>query len=240
MLILSLDTTTRAGSGAVTRDGVVLCEEPSDPARDHATQLPGTVAALIHNAGVALGEIDAFAVATGPGSFTGLRIGIAAMQALAVARNRPLIGISALDALAMQVPKGRVATWMDAWRGEVYASLYEDGREVEPAVVAHPEQLVTRLGGVKTTFIGDGVSLYRDLVAQRLRTDAEFADPLVPLLAGAIAKLGSKMALAGHLPSPDDIRPLYVRRTDADLSRDGEQRRQDGAGDAGRRPPTAD
>src|SRR5215213_4015781 len=100
MLILALDTTTRAGSCALGRDGIVMHEFASDPASSHAEHLPGDLIALLGVAQLGLDVIDVFAVATGPGSFTGLRVGIATMQGLAFAAGKPLIGVSALDALA--------------------------------------------------------------------------------------------------------------------------------------------
>ena len=100
MLILSLDTTTRAGSCALMRDERLLREQASDTSREQAERLPGELAALLERESVALQEIDCFAVATGPGSFTGLRVGIATMQGLAVATGKPLVGVSAFDALA--------------------------------------------------------------------------------------------------------------------------------------------
>ena len=142
VLVLALDTTTSSGSCALARDGVVVCEQVNDAPNAHAEHLPGDLMSLLDRAGVRLQEIDAFAVAVGPGSFTGLRIGIATMQGLAFAEGKPLIGVSGFDALARiadgepATPKpasegGRVATWVDAWRGEVFAALYEDGREIE-------------------------------------------------------------------------------------------------------------
>ena len=156
MLILSLDTTTRAGSCALVRDGQVLREEPGDAAREQAERLPGDLAALLERESVSLRDIDLLAVATGPGSFTGLRVGIATMQGLAMAIGAPLIGVSAFDALAHLATSGqgvigghRVAAWIDAWRGEVFAATYEDGREVAPAIVAPPDALLAaaRRGG---------------------------------------------------------------------------------------------
>ncbi|MGE3404709.1 MAG: tRNA (adenosine(37)-N6)-threonylcarbamoyltransferase complex dimerization subunit type 1 TsaB [Vicinamibacterales bacterium] len=240
MLILALDTTTRAGSCALARDGRVVREQASDPGQPPAARLPADLMALLDAAGVALDAIDLFAVATGPGSFTGLRIGIATMQGLAFARSKPLIGISGLDALAAiatsaEIPSVRsgasalppttdhrpptIVTWVDAWRGEVYAARYEAGREVEAPIVAPPAQLLARIT-TPALFIGDGAAAYRDEIARALGDRGQLAEPLTPLLAGAIARLADAAAAAGHLPAADAIRPLYVRRPDAELARD--------------------
>ena len=245
--MLSLDTTTRTASCAVARDGVVLNEESIDPARQLALQLPGALRDILDLSAIALEEIDAFAVATGPGSFTGLRIGIATMQGLAFGQRRPLIGISGLTALrAVASPAflgSRIATWVDAWRGDVYAALFEDGRQVGEPVVAKPADLLDamlgrdsgfeigdssgsripdpgfRLMANDVTFIGDGADTYRELIVSRLGHAARIADPVVPLLAGVIAVLAAIDYTKGHRPPPHAIRPLYVRRPDAELAR---------------------
>src|SRR4029453_5499682 len=117
VLVLALDTTTSSGSCALARDARVLCEQVNQAPNAHAEHLPGDLMSLLGRAGVALSEIDAFAVAIGPGSFTGLRIGIATMQGLAFAAGKALVGVSGFDALARLAGSGgRVATWVDAWR----------------------------------------------------------------------------------------------------------------------------
>jgi tRNA threonylcarbamoyladenosine biosynthesis protein TsaB len=220
MLVLALDTTTRVASCALARDGRVLREQGGEAAQAQAERLPGELIALLELERVRLEEIDVYAVSTGPGSFTGLRVGIATMQGLAFATGKPLIGISTLDALhdAARPFAGRVATWVDAWRGEVYAALYEDGREIEGATIAHPDQLLVRLAGQPTTFIGDGAATYAEAIRAAL-ANASIANPATPLLAGTIARLATDAARAGQLPPPHAIRPLYVTRPPA--PRDG-------------------
>ena len=188
---------------------------------------------------IALEEVDAFAVATGPGSFTGLRIGIATMQGLAFGQGKPLIGISGLTALrAVASPAflgSRIATWVDAWRGDVYAALFEDGRQMGEPVVAKPVELLDALVSPQRmtsiertstgfdndiTFIGDGAETYRDLIVSRLGHAARIADPVAPLLAGVIGVLATIDYTKGHRPPPHAIRPLYVRRPDAELARE--------------------
>ena len=235
VLILALDTTTRAGSCAIAQEGTVVREEASSPNEAPATRLPGDLMMLLADSNLMLDDVDAFAVATGPGSFTGLRIGIATMQGLAFATGKPLIGISGFAALAASAaidpgnqeprasttrhPPSTIRTWVDAWRGEVYSAVFEGPRQVRVAVVAPPDRLLREVTG-ECTFVGDGAATYRPLIEQTLGRRARFADPLTPRLAGHIARLAWVAAQHGELPPPHVIRPLYVRRPDAELARE--------------------
>ncbi len=138
VLILALDTTTRGGSIAVVRDhgtpqgGALQIEllalVPGDGTRTHGERLPGEIAVALDRAGVPKTAIDLLAVATGPGAFTGLRIGLAAIQGLAMTLNRPVVGVSALDALVRESGNPQtefIAPWMDAQRGDVFAALHQ-------------------------------------------------------------------------------------------------------------------
>jgi tRNA threonylcarbamoyladenosine biosynthesis protein TsaB len=236
MFVLALDTTTRAGSCALLDENGVTHDRPGDASQPHAARLPGDLMTLLDVVRVPLAAIDVYAVAVGPGSFTGLRVGIAAMQGLAFAAGKPRVGVSALDALAVvggaaappTVPPEahrearattRVATWVDAWRGEVYAALYENGRAVEEPIVDRPAAILERLGPRATLFIGDGAATYADLIQSTLPS-ATIAVPALPRLAGTIARLAADAARAGHRPPPHAIRALYVRRPDAERARD--------------------
>jgi tRNA threonylcarbamoyladenosine biosynthesis protein TsaB len=172
MVILALDTTTPTGSCALAVDGVVVREEASDSSLPPATRLPLDLMTMLDNGNMKLGDVDAFAVAIGPGSFTGLRIGIATMQGLAFAGGKPLFGVSALDALAgvgdAEADGRRIATWVDAWRGEVYAALYKGERQIEEPVVAAPDEVLAGLGLVPALFIGDGARTYQDAIRRAM------------------------------------------------------------------------
>jgi tRNA threonylcarbamoyladenosine biosynthesis protein TsaB len=231
MLVLALDTTTSSGSCALARDGRVVVEQVNEAPNAHAEHLPGDLMLLLGRAETRLADIDVFAVATGPGSFTGLRIGIATMQGLAFAEGKPLVGVSGFDALArIAGNEASVAAWVDAWRGDVFAALYENGREVEPPVVGRPEALLDALRdrgvrpGRPTVFIGDGARQHADVIRQTLGQAARIADPPAPPLAGTIAILAGEMSTAGD-HAPHAIHPLYIRRTDAELARDARARR---------------
>jgi tRNA threonylcarbamoyladenosine biosynthesis protein TsaB len=132
VVILALDTTTRAGSVAVTDDDMLLAVVDGDASRTHGERLPGEIARALAEAGLTSRELALLAVAVGPGAFTGLRIGLAAIQGLAMVLEIPVVGVSALDALAWEASAVRrdeerhVITWMDAQRGEVFAAHYVD------------------------------------------------------------------------------------------------------------------
>jgi len=230
MIVLALDTTTRAGSVALVIDDRVVDERQGDDARSHAERLPAELLALASANDVGIGDVDLFAVASGPGSFTGLRIGIATIQGLALVTHRPIVAISALDALADVAaidaePETTVAAWMDAHRRDVFAALYSvDGARtqmLEPPTVEPPAALLARwqehLSGHAVVFLGDGAVLYREMISTAVPS-ARVAAP--PPLAGAIGRLAAARARTGETIDPSAIRPLYVRRPDAELARE--------------------
>jgi tRNA threonylcarbamoyladenosine biosynthesis protein TsaB len=219
VLILALDTTTRAGSLAVVGDGVVLAETTGDATRTHGERLPADILHACAAAGVSLAEIELFAVAAGPGSFTGLRVGIAAIQGLAFATNRLVVPVSTLEAIAdtRRAAGARVAAWMDAQRQEVFAAI---PGEIE-AMSGSPEDVLaswlsqTDLRGIE--FHGDGAVRY----APRIRTvlgDYVTVATSVPPLAGAVAAIAEREH--GRAVLPHAIVPIYVRKSDAELARD--------------------
>src|SRR5262245_60283478 len=126
MHILALDTTTREGSVSIVSDAGVLVETRGDASRSHAERLPADLLRALELCGLSSSDIDVFAVACGPGSFTGLRIGIATIQGLAFAHNARVVPVSALMALAEAASQdlaagALVGAWMDAHRREVFS-----------------------------------------------------------------------------------------------------------------------
>jgi tRNA threonylcarbamoyladenosine biosynthesis protein TsaB len=235
MLVLALDTTTRTGSLALLRDGALLEVYAGDASLTYGQRLPGDIIGLLGRQGVALRDIDLYAVAAGPGSFTGLRIGIATMQGLALVGGRALVGVSALDGLRAAAAPGTsgtphpdegprwVGSWIDAQRGEVFAALYRDQVLVDGPTAEPPEVTLARwvewCPGVPLVFVGGGALLYSRTILSVLGERARIIDP-VPALAPAIARLGEIQARAGGATSPEAVRPLYVRRPDAEIARD--------------------
>jgi tRNA threonylcarbamoyladenosine biosynthesis protein TsaB len=244
VLILAIDTTTRGGSVAITRDDTLLALVRGDESRTHGERVPGEIARALDETGLAKSALDLVAVASGPGAFTGLRIGLAAAQGLAMTLDRPVVGVSALDALAWAADdtddadqKGFdfIVPWMDAQRGDVFAALYATAREprlrvepwkpwtvIETAVTASPEALLDlwrpRLAGASALFIGDAAPRDGEAVSRagggRWHTRAP--GPLAP----AVARVGWRLAIDGQAGRPHTLRPIYVRRPDAEIERE--------------------
>jgi tRNA threonylcarbamoyladenosine biosynthesis protein TsaB len=229
VLVLALDTTSRSGSAAVVIDGEVRGEIIGDPSRTHGERLPGDLMRALAEANVTLAEIDLLAVATGPGSFTGLRVGIAAMQGLAMSLDRRIVPISALDALAAAGggDAGPVAVWIDAQRGEVFAALYDSaGSEMisAPSALTPAGTLAawgagggggrTR-GNGQVLFIGDGAVRYEGAIREVLGPAPRIIP--APPLAAVIGRLAAAAPERAVLPHA--VVPVYVRRSDAELAR---------------------
>ncbi len=210
---------------AVTRDAQLLALVRGDAARSHSERLPGEIEAALAEAGLLRSDIGLLAVATGPGAFTGLRIGLAAMQGLAMTLNRPVIGISALDALAAEVEGADlVAPWMDAQRGEVFAMLLDAtaGRTLESPLAGAPAAVLlawrAHLEGRAAVFIGDATS--RDATLIAVSGAGQWTTRTPPPLAPALARLAGIRAARGEAGLPHQLTPIYVRRPDVELERE--------------------
>jgi tRNA threonylcarbamoyladenosine biosynthesis protein TsaB len=224
MIVLALDTTSRAGSVAVVHDEVVRVELVGDPAITHGQRLPLELKRALDEAGATIDAVDLFAVVAGPGSFTGLRVGIATIQGLAMAGRKKVVAVSALEALArtaVNANHGATGSWMDAQRGEVFAALYApDARSVLIDPVSAPPDAVLEAWSRQTdvasiTFIGDGAVRYGDVIAKRVGPAASIvAGPPLAGIAGRIAAAEPSRAILPHA-----IVPVYVRKSDAELAR---------------------
>ena len=232
MPVLALDTTTAAGSVAIVEDDRVLAERIGDPARSHTARLPGDILLALDGCDLAISDIDLFAIASGPGSFTGLRTGIATIQGLAVVNHKRVVPVSALTALAtaanLEESPGRiVGAWMDAHRHDVFSALFrttarrafEDGGliEIEAPAVGDPIATLTRwqaIGCVPDLLVGDGAALFASSVPPGIRILGQLP------LAAAIGRIALTRARLGGTVDAAAVQPLYIRRPDVELARD--------------------
>ncbi len=231
MTILAVDTSSRAASCALLRDGVLAGECYLNIGLTHSQTIMPLVQSLLAHTGAAIGDVDIFAVATGPGSFTGLRIGIATVKGLALALDKPCAGVSTLRSLAENLPlfEGYIAPVMDARRGQFYTALFR--REggcfscVAQDLALSIDELRERLAPLPApvALVGDGAALVAEqlsalpglrLVPEHLRHQR----------AAGIAVLATGLAARGQLVSADTLAPLYLRLSQAErelAERDG-------------------
>ena len=201
----------------------MLAELSGDPALTHGQRLPGELMRVLGQADVRIEDVELFAVAAGPGSFTGLRVGIATVQGLAMARSRRVVPVSTLDALARAGtnPHRRIAAWTDAQRGEVSAALYApDGRDAiigphSSTPTAIFDRWIAEVDVTDAVFIGDGAVRYREIVESRAGQGAIVtAPPPLARFIGGIAAADPARAVLPHA-----VVPIYIRASDAELAR---------------------
>jgi tRNA threonylcarbamoyladenosine biosynthesis protein TsaB len=232
MVVLALDTSAPGGSAAVIRvDGeqTIVIESAGDEARSHGERLPRELMAVLREAGAAIEDVDRLAVAVGPGSFTGLRVGIATIQGIALARGLHVAPVSTFEALAWQARGGTdaVAAWVDAHRGEVFGTLLApDARTVlVPASALGPDATLDAWRDAlaplaRVRFLGNGAVRYRDVIRERLGAQAD-VDAAAPMLAAAIGWIAAEEP--GRAVPPHVLVPHYVRRPDVELARERRQ-----------------
>ena len=218
MTLLGLDTSTAAASACVLRADGEAFEVTPPPERlagppGHASELMPAVASAMELAGARWEDLEAIAVGVGPGTFTGLRIGIATARALATANELPLRRISSLAALAAGIEASCRLPLIDARRGEVFAALYDRSETIWPPFAAQPEALVTRLreDGFTPLAAGDGSLRFRGMLEESgisVEPDGSEAH---------VVRALHICRLAGSAPDepPGAVLPDYLREPDA-------------------------
>ena len=224
MRILSLDTATPSCSAAVTDQNVLLAEfSVTATGQSHSRQVMAMIRQVIDRSGLTLGAIDGFAVSRGPGSFTGLRIGISTIKGLAAASGKPMVGVSSLKALAMQATAGSslICPLLDARKGEVYFAFYRFTggvliRQGEERVLP-PEKAIEGVDG-PCLFIGPGAVLYREIITGTLGGSAVFAPASHHTIrASTLACLARDRLESAETDDVKRFVPVYIRKSDAEI-----------------------
>ena len=222
MKILGIDTSTMMGAIGIIDGESLVAEARTNISVTYSERLMQHIDDLLCSARLTLADIDGFAVTVGPGSFTGLRIGLAAAKALAYAGSKPLAAIGTLEVLADNLPycKYQVCPVLDARKSTVYAALYKDTDTrrmvvMQPTVLT-PEELADRIEE-PTVFLGEGAYVYKPYFEGRLCCQAVFAPRSSGYPSGAaVAFRGLKEINAGRLADPMTLVPTYIRRSDAE------------------------
>jgi len=223
MIVLAVDTTTPSGSVALLEDGVLLGEVNLESPGTHSARLLRSVDFLLGVHGRDVKDVDAFAVAAGPGSFTGIRIGVGAVQSLAFASGKPVAPVSTLLALASKLAADGarlVCPLLDAKKDELYAALFEAGPsglvEVIPQGAYAPDAFFARLPVRRVvSFAGSGLAVYREKLRPYVRDKARFPRRS-PFIAAEVGRIGCAMVREGKGVAAAALEPLYFRRSQAE------------------------
>lgn len=223
MHILGIDTSTMTGSVAIITEDRLIAEYTLHTKTTHAERLLTMVEYALQSASLSIRDVDGIAVALGPGSFTGLRIGVTTAKSIAYSTQKPIMAVPSLDALASQYLFSEllICPILDARKKEVYTAFYRNtGAQVrrlsEYSVIA-PENFLQEITE-PVLFLGDGVPPYRKQLEESLGEHALFADAahLFPR-ASLIAKLGCDRFMAGEHDECFALTPLYIRKSDAEI-----------------------
>lgn len=225
MIILALDTSSIVASVAIMDEEKLIGEYTINHKKTHSQKLMPMIAEIMESCEIKMEDVDYVAVAEGPGSFTGLRIGVATAKGLAHAVNIPVVGISTLDALAFNLAftQGLICPILDARRGQVYTGVYkwELGGlyPIEEPMAITIDELMDKLmeRPEKVIFLGDGVQKHKDDIMNKLGDRMEVAPKSDRMpKAAAIAELALKAIHKNHIKSFYQLTPEYLRKSEAE------------------------
>jgi len=216
MNILAIETSHLVGSVALARDGQIVAEESFQEGMVHGRELVPRLKDLVEHAGWSPSTLDLIAVSIGPGSYTGLRVGVMTAKTLAYATQTDVVAVPSLDVLARNAPPEAetVCPVVDAKRKQLYNCLYDGSRERQGEfAVAYPEELAEDLPD-GTLLLGDALEYYREVFSRPGLTVADEA--LWQPRAAIVAELGYRLYQGGQRDSAMALAPLYLRRPEAE------------------------
>jgi tRNA threonylcarbamoyladenosine biosynthesis protein TsaB len=224
-LILSLDTSSKVTSIALSRGDEIIESYASNLDERRSERLWAEIGHMLDKAGVSINEIRLFAVCLGPGGFTGLRVGLAAAKAFAMATGRPMVGVTSLEASALGPGAGlRVYSMVNAYKGEVYCQLFEIDSEGFPAPAGKAEalkveQAVERVAKISPlVFTGDAVDAARELIEKYRECGLDWSiEKLDAPLAVKVSRIASNRFKRGQLDSPEGLGACYIRPAEAEI-----------------------
>lgn len=227
MRILALDSSGLVATVAILEDEQTIAEYTVNYKKTHSQTLLPMLDEIVKMTEFDLETLDAIAVAGGPGSFTGLRIGSATAKGLGLALGKPLIHIPTVDGMAFNLfgNKGLICPMMDARRNQVYTGIYrfeEEFEIVEEQMAISVQELIEKLNqyGEKVTFLGDGVPVYKTQLEEGLKAEYAFAPAHVNRQsAAAVGALAMKYYAEGRVETAKEHQPDYLRLSQAERER---------------------
>lgn len=236
MRILAVDTSTNVASAAILEDQIIIGEYNCNRGKTHSQRLMPMVQHLMETTGLTVNDIDAFSASIGPGSFTGLRIGVTTIKAMAFAAEKPVISVHTLDALAYNLPfaENLICPMIDARNNQVFTAIYRFIGDKLERLTDYMGIPVTELANIlkkmegDTVFLGDACNMHRDYFVSELGNRVKIAPPGTALAkASSVAILAGKAYSEGKLESCYDMVPFYLRKSQAERERENQKVKSD-------------
>lgn len=220
MIVLGLDASSDAAAAGLVADGALLCEYTIHNGKNHSLTLLPMIEAMLQEVGICFQDIDAYACGVGPGSFTGVRIGVATAKGFAQAWKKPVVPVSSLRLLADNIRgfDGLRVSAVHARVDELYCAAYAaDDAEVLAPTVMTVEALLQYLDGKRCMLLGSGAQLFKERFTNALGSGTVSAGGSAHLIrGGAAAEVGYRLACAGGMVPYGDMAPAYLRASQAE------------------------
>lgn len=221
MLVLGIDTSTMTGGAALVSERGLIGDYNLNIRSTHSERLLPAIEQVLTDAELTLDNIEGVSVVTGPGSFTGLRIGVATAKGFGFAKQIPLVGVTTLQALAWQYQHfpGVVCPLVDARRSEVYGQQFQAGNSQGEPINTPLAQFLTSLQTLTEPilFVGDGAFTYQEMIKEYIPNACFPATEGFALRASAVAGLGREQLLQGKQDHPLQLTPFYMRKSEAEI-----------------------
>ncbi|MBA4348362.1 MAG: tRNA (adenosine(37)-N6)-threonylcarbamoyltransferase complex dimerization subunit type 1 TsaB [Thermodesulfovibrio sp.] len=227
MKLLAIETSTMLGGVAIVDEYTLVAESRMNVKVTHSERIMSEIDHVLMQSGLNINDIDVFGIAIGPGSFTGLRVGLSTVKGLVYATGKKLVSVSTLEAFAWNVPfsSHQVCPLLDARKKEVYVGLF---RWVDGDFIRVMEEKVVRIENLlsvincPTIFLGEGAIIYKESIENKLGNIALFAPPqkMVPSPSN-VAYLCMRKAKRGEFSDPVSLVPFYLRRSEAETKGNG-------------------
>lgn len=223
MRVLAVDTSSNVATVAVMEDELLLGEHILNHKKTHSQKIMSMIEQLLSDLELSVDDIDIFAASVGPGSFTGLRIGVATVKALAHATGKRVVSVGTLEALAYNVPYAEhiIVPIMDARRNNVFTASYiwdEGFKEIgEPEAITIEECVASCGDFLDTVFVGDGATVHRKYIEEQLGEHAIFPHgACLNSRASSVAALALEKAKRGETQSYFEMKPYYIKKSQAE------------------------
>lgn len=232
MLLLSLDSSSQAATAAVLRDGELLCEYTQNQMKTHSVKMLPMIEQMLKDMELELSDIDVFACGIGPGSFTGVRIGVATVRGFAKTLGKKVISVSSLEALANNVLcfDGMIFALLWAREGECYAAVYENGKEIVSPCVMSLDEIVARAERKSCIFVGDGATKNIEYFRKALPSVKTAGGRCSVISAAALGEAAYGRVLRGELCDCENLIPLYLRKSQAEREYDEKMKKMPNGG----------